>query len=60
MGPALQAGIDYNFTGHWFANFDVKQIFLNADAHVDALGTTVKAKVALDPLVIGAGIGYRF
>jgi len=60
VGPALQAGIDYNFTGHWFANFDVKQIFLNADAHVDALGTSVKAKVALDPLVIGAGIGYRF
>ena len=56
----MQAGIDYNFTGHWFANFDVKQIFLNADAHVDALGTTVKARTALDPLVIGAGIGYRF
>ncbi len=60
VGPALQAGIDYNFSGHWFANFDIKQIFLNADAHIDALGTTVKAHDALDPLVIGAGIGYRF
>jgi outer membrane protein len=59
-GPALQAGVDYNFTGHWFANFDVKQIFLNTDAHVDALGTTVHAHTALDPLVVGAGIGYRF
>jgi outer membrane protein len=28
-GPAIQAGVDYNFSGHWFANFDVKQIFLN-------------------------------
>jgi outer membrane protein len=60
IGPVLQAGIDYNFTGHWFANIDVKQIFINTDAHVDALGTTVKARTSLDPLVIGMGIGYRF
>lgn len=60
VGAAIQAGFDYNFTGHWFANFDVKQIFLNTTAHVDALGTTVTAKTALNPLVIGAGIGYRF
>ena len=60
VGPSVQAGIDYNITGHWFANLDVKQIFLNTDAHVDALGTTVKARTSLDPLVVGAGIGYRF
>jgi outer membrane protein len=60
VGPVLQAGIDYNFSGHWFANIDVKQIFMNTDAHVDALGTTVKARTSLDPLVIGMGIGYRF
>jgi outer membrane protein len=60
IGAVVQAGFDYNFTGHWFANFDVKQIFLNTNAHVDALGTSVKARTALDPLVIGAGIGYRF
>jgi outer membrane protein len=60
VGPAIQAGIDYNFSGHWFANIDVKQIFLNTNAHVDALGTTVKAHTALDPLVVGLGIGYRF
>ena len=60
FGPAIQAGVDYNFAGHWFANLDVKQIFLNTSAHVDALGTTVKAHTTLDPVVIGAGIGYRF
>ncbi len=60
VGPALQAGFDYNFTGHWFFNMDVKQIFLNTAAHVDALGTTLKAHTALDPLVVGMGIGYRF
>jgi outer membrane protein len=59
-GPAIQAGVDYNFSGHWFANVDVKQIFLNTAAHISAGATRIKAKDALDPLVIGAGIGYRF
>ena len=59
-GPAIQAGFDYNFSGHWFANMDVKQIFLNTAAHVSAGAVKLKAKDALDPLVIGAGIGYRF
>ncbi len=59
-GPAIQAGVDYNFSGHWFANLDVKQIFLNTAAHVSAGAVHIKAKDALDPLVVGAGIGYRF
>lgn len=59
-GPVIQAGVDYNFSGHWFANFDVKQIFLNTAAHITAGSAHIKAKVSLDPLVIGAGIGYRF
>lgn len=57
-GAAIQAGFDYNFTGHWFANFDVKQIFLNTTATLN--GGAIKASVALNPLVIGAGVGYRF
>jgi outer membrane protein len=60
LGPAIEAGFDYNFAGHWFLNMDVKQIFMNTDAHVDALGTTVKAHTTLDPVVVAAGIGYRF
>lgn len=60
VGPALQIGADYNVSGHWFLNADVKQIFLNADAHVHALGTVVKAHDSLDPMVVGLGIGYRF
>jgi outer membrane protein len=59
-GPAIQAGVDYNFSGHWFANIDVKQIFLNTAAHVSAGAIHIKAKDSLDPLVIGAGLGYRF
>ncbi len=58
VGAAIQAGVDYNFAGHWLANFDVKQIFVNTTASID--GGAIKAKTALNPLVIGAGIGYRF
>jgi len=58
VGAAIQAGVDYNVGGHWFANFDVKQIFLNTTASIN--GGVIKAKTALNPLVIGAGIGYRF
>jgi outer membrane protein len=58
VGAAVQIGFDYNVTGHWFANFDVKQIFLNTTASIN--GGAIKASTALNPTVIGAGIGYRF
>lgn len=58
VGAAIQAGFDYNFSGHWFLNFDVKQIFVNTTASLN--GGAIKAKTALNPTVVGAGIGYRF
>ena len=57
VGPALQAGIDDNVSGHWFANLDLDQVSPNADAHVDALGATAHAHT---PRSIRAGIAYRF
>jgi len=60
VGPALQAGFDYNVSGHWFLNADVKQIFLNTHAEADTVLGRVKAKTSLDPLVAGIGLGYRF
>jgi outer membrane protein len=60
VGAALQVGFDYNFSGHWFANVDVKQIFVSTTAHINTLLGPVTARTALNPLVIGAGIGYRF
>jgi outer membrane protein W len=41
-----------------FANFNIKQIFLNTTASLN--GGVVKAKTALNPTVVVAGIGYRF
>ncbi|MBV8092498.1 MAG: OmpW family protein [Acetobacteraceae bacterium] len=58
VGAAIQAGFDYNITGHWFLNFDVKQIFVRTTARLN--GGAIKASTSLNPTVIGAGIGYRF
>lgn len=60
LGAAIQAGFDYNFAGHWFANMDVKQIFVDTTAHLSTALGPVTAKTSLNPLVVGAGIGYRF
>jgi outer membrane protein len=58
VGPALQAGFDYNVTGHWFVNFDVKQVFLETSGHINH--STIIAKTALNPTIVGLGVGYRF
>ena len=61
LGGVLQVGVDYNVTGHWFLNADVKEIFISPNARIDtSLGVNLKAKVALNPLVAGLGVGYRF
>lgn len=58
VGPTLDAGFDYSLGGNWYANVDVKQMFLNTTARLD--GGAVIAKTALSPTVVGFGIGYRF
>ncbi|WP_419211744.1 OmpW/AlkL family protein [Maribacter sp. X9] len=63
VGFALQAGLDYDLNDKWFINVDIKKLFLNTTATVDAttaLGATVDADVDIDPLLIGLGIGMRF
>jgi outer membrane protein len=60
LGAALQIGFDYNFSGHWFANFDVKQILLQTNAKANTVLGGVEAHTALNPIVVGAGIAYRF
>jgi outer membrane protein len=56
-GYALQAGFDYNISGNWYFNADVKKIFLNTDVTINS---TIKADVDIDPWVVGVGIGYKF
>jgi len=58
VGPAIQAGFDYALSGPWVLNVDVKQIFINTTAHLN--GSRIIAKTALNPTVIGVGVGYKF
>lgn len=59
-GEALQVGVDWNVTGNWYLNFDVKQLFINTKAKLTTALGQVKAKTSLDPTIVGLGIGYRF
>ncbi len=57
LGYATQVGFDYMIDEKFGVNFDIKKIFLKTTATVN---NSIKAKVALDPWLIGAGVSYRF
>lgn len=57
FGPALQVGVDVPISGNWYANADVKKLFVSTKAKFDS---GVTAKVDIDPWIIGAGLGYKF
>ncbi len=62
-GFALQAGFDYKLAGNWFLNVDFKKLWLDTDASVNVIplgGARVTTHVDIDPIIVGAGIGYRF
>ncbi|WP_291869143.1 OmpW family outer membrane protein [Maribacter sp.] len=63
VGLAFQAGLDFDLNDNWFLNVDLKKVYMNTDATVNAttaLGATVVADVDINPLLIGFGVGYRF
>lgn len=65
VGPVLQAGFDYHLGNGWYLNADIKKAWLDTKVTFDnaqALGGlgTVRVKHDLDPLIISAGIAYRF
>ena len=57
-GLALVAGVDYEITPRWLANLDLKKVFLRPDASVNS--GLVRARVDLDPWIVGASVRYRF
>ncbi len=57
VGGALQAGADIPMGGNWYANVDVKKIFVSTTAK---FSSGVRANVDIDPLVMGVGVSYRF
>lgn len=61
FGYALQAGADYWLDDHWGLNVDVKYINLEVDVDSSLNGAALRAdNVDLDPVIVGAGVSYRF
>lgn len=56
-GGALQVGVDIPLDKHWSINFDVKKVYIKTDVY--STGTSI-GTLKLDPMLVGAGVGYRF
>lgn len=60
VGYALQAGVDVPVSSKVFVNFDVKYIDMKTTARLTSGATLRTARVKIDPIVAGMGIGFRF
>lgn len=62
FGYAFQVGFNYQIDDAWFFNLDVKKLYVSTSAHVivDGTGEATRARVDIDPWLIGLGLGYRF
>jgi outer membrane protein len=60
FGYALQAGVDIPVSEKVFVNFDVKYIDMKTTARLTSGATLRTARVKIDPIVAGMGIGFRF
>jgi len=57
VGPALQAGVDFALGGAALFNLDLRWNTLTTDI---TDGDTPYAKVKIDPITLGFGVGFRF
>ena len=58
FGAALQAGVDIPLDKQWSLNVDVKKVYIKTDVYTAAGANLGTLKV--NPVLFGAGIGYRF
>lgn len=56
-GLALQAGVDIKLDARWSFNVDLKKLQIRSDV---VIGGARASRVKVDPLLLGAGLGYRF
>ncbi len=57
VGPAAQAGFDYELTGNWYFNADLKWAMIRSDVKYQGVKIS---EARIDPLLFGVGFGYRF
>lgn len=58
VGPALQAGVDFQINDDWMLNLDIKKVWLDTDVSIN--GGAIMADVNIDPWIFGIGFGTRF
>jgi outer membrane protein len=56
-GGALQVGVDIPLDKNWSINFDVKKVYIRTQVYAGGVNA---GTLKLDPLLVGAGVGYRF
>lgn len=59
FGLAFQAGVDIDISENWFVNGSVWYMDIDTDASISG-ATNRNFEVGIDPVVLFAGIGYRF
>jgi outer membrane protein len=59
LGGALQAGIDWQASRDWAIFIDLKKLIVDAKATFDTPAPG-KATAKLDPLIVHAGVMFRF
>ncbi|HSV84863.1 MAG TPA: OmpW family outer membrane protein [Ramlibacter sp.] len=60
FGGVLQAGLEVPIDRNWGVFLDLKKIYLKTTACGFAGGAPAHASVRLDPLLVHAGLSYRF
>ena len=60
FGVAVQAGFDYMITRNWGFNADVKYVTMSPSAKYPVALGGLKSTVAINPVIFGVGITYRF
>ncbi len=61
VGWAVQGGVDIDLTPKVFLNFDIKYIGIKTTGYLNTTAAGLQTvRVNLDPIVAGAGIGFRF
>ena len=57
FGPALQVGVDIPVAKNMYLNFDLKKVYIRTDV---AAGGIKQGTFKVDPVLFGAGLGWRF